>query len=195
MTRGESSASGPSPVRVPEGDLERMELKPLDDESLRRAADWLSRKENYQWLHFGAGRQTLDAITLRVMDQRDLHLLRVFTPDDHDEAIGLVALSDIDPRFGTASVWYLLGEKEHARRGHTTRAVELLLDAGFDQLGLESVHAWTVEANEPSQKLLCRLGFRLSGRHRRCHLIDGVAYDRLLFDLLVEEHEERRSER
>ena len=31
------------------------------------------------------------------------------------------------------------------------------------------------------------LGFRYIGRQRQCHVIDGRAYDRLLFDLLAEE--------
>jgi RimJ/RimL family protein N-acetyltransferase len=35
-----------------------------------------------------------------------------------------------------------------------------------------------------------RVKFRPIGRQRRCHVIDGKAYDRLWYDLLPSEHEE-----
>lgn len=191
MTAYESSAvAAVRPARA-DRDVGTMELKPLDAGDPERVADWLARKENYQWLHFGPGRQTLDALTLKVMDRRDQHLLRLFTPGSGHGPVGLVALSDIDRRFGTAGVWYVLGEKDQGRKGYTTRAVSRLLDLAFGKLGLGAVHAWTVETNEPSQRLLMRLGFRLCGRKRCCHRIEGVTYDRLLFDLLAEEHERR----
>src|SRR5213080_1235188 len=80
-----------------------MELLPLDKpELIQLAAQWLGREENYKWLDFGDGAHGLTAISLRIMTQRDLHLLRVFTPDDGDVPIGLVALSDIRRQSKTA---------------------------------------------------------------------------------------------
>lgn len=166
-----------------------MELRPIENEHVEKISGWLSRRENYQWLHFGPGRQAVDAITLKMMMQRDLHLMRAFTVDGTNDPVGLVALSDIDRDFGTASVWYVLGDKKVGGRGYTTRAVRRLLDIAFDELDLTAVQAWTVETNEPSRRVLRRLGFRLGGRLRSCHRIDGIAYDRLVFDLLAEEHE------
>jgi RimJ/RimL family protein N-acetyltransferase len=70
----------------------------------------------------------------------------------------------------------------------------------FRDLGLHTVNTWVVEHN-PSLRIIERLGFRLIGRQRQSHCIDGRAYDRLLFDLLASEHREtdagrwQRSER
>lgn len=173
-----------------------MELREIETTDIERVAGWLSREENYRWLDFGAGRRAIDAVTLRVMLQRDLHLLRGFTPDGGGgELIGVVGLSDIDREFRTATLWFVLGEKGYGRRGYTTRAASRLLTLGFRDLGLGAVSAWTVECNTGSRRVLERLNFRLVGRQRRCHYLDGRPFDRLWFDLLAGEHEEMRDGR
>jgi RimJ/RimL family protein N-acetyltransferase len=167
-----------------------MNLLPLDQPILiELAANWLGREENYKWLDFGEGAHALSVMSLRIMTQRDLHVLRVFTPDDSDLPIGLVALSDIRRQSKTAgSVWMVLGRKRYA--GYAARAVSQLLTLGFDELGLEAVSAWAVETNVASRRVLEQLRFRYVGRQRRWHWIDGRPYDRLLYDLLATEHRE-----
>ena len=167
-----------------------MELLPLDTPDLiQLAAQWLGREENNKWLDFGDGAHALSVVSLRIMTQRDLHLLRVFTPDDSDLPIGIVALSDIRRRSKTAgSLWAVLGRKRYA--GYTARAVSKLLTLGFGELGLEAVSAWTVESNVAARRMLEQLKFRYVGQLRRRHWIDGRPYDRLLYDLLATEHDE-----
>lgn len=165
-----------------------MQLKPIDSSALNLVAEWMATKENYQWLDFGNGIQILPPVSLKIMTQREGHLLRVFTPDAADIPIGLVALSSIAQNFQTATLWYVLGDKSHAGQGYTTRAVSQMLTLGFRELALQAVNAWVVEHNEPSIRLLKRNRFQFIGRQRRCHIIDGQAFDRLLFDLLVSEH-------
>jgi RimJ/RimL family protein N-acetyltransferase len=165
-----------------------MKLVPLDHPALiELAATWLGRTENYKWLDFGGGAQALSAVSLRIMAQRDLHLLRVFTPDDSDLPIGIVALSDIRRESRTAgSLWAVLGRKRSA--DYAVRAVSKLLTCGFGEVGLEAVSAWTVESNVGARRVLEQLKFRYVGRQRRRHWIDGRPYDRLLYDLLATEH-------
>lgn len=165
-----------------------LRLEPLDDRAIELAATWLGEEENYKWLDFGHGKQRIGALALKLMSQRDIHLLRAFTEGSGSQPIGVVALSDIARAFGTATLWYVLGEKAYARHGYTTEAVYLLLDVGFRELGLRSVQAWTVEANRASVRVLERNGFSLAGRLRQCHVVDGIPQDRLLFDLLAEEY-------
>src|SRR5438477_10329985 len=84
----------------PQGTRTRMQLKPPDSpELIHLVADWLSRKENYQWLDFGDGRQQVSAEWLKIAMQRGTYLLRVFTSDVDDRPIGLVGLSNINERF------------------------------------------------------------------------------------------------
>ena len=165
-----------------------MKLLPLDNpELIELVASWLGREENYKWLDFGNGILAPTAVSVKVMAQRDLHVLRVFTPDDSDLPIGVVGLSNVDRRFKTAgSLWAVLGRKRHG--GFARRAASRILTYGFQELGMEAVAAWTVEINVPSRRALEHLHFRFVGRQRRCHWIDGKPYDRLLYDLLATEH-------
>ncbi len=166
-----------------------MQLTPIDTSTLTLVAEWMATKENYQWLDFGNGNQILTPVALKIMSQRDIHLLRVFTADSGDPPIGLVALSDIS-RFKTATLWYVLGNRAYAGQGYTTRAVSQLLALAFAELSLRAVNAWAVEENTPSISILERNHFQLVGRQRQCHYIDGRPLDRLLFDVLASEHKE-----
>ncbi len=166
-------------------------LWPIEAEDAPTALRWLADEENWQWLDFGNGMQVVPAPMLHLMRQRDTHCLRFFGGEDTGP-IGIVALSDIVPSKGTATLWYLLGEKDHGGRGHTTRAVQGLLDHAFGPLGLHAIHAWAVVENTPSIRVLEKCGFRRIGRQRGCHLLGDRRTDRLLFDLLSDDPQETR---
>jgi RimJ/RimL family protein N-acetyltransferase len=156
---------------------------------IRRVAGWMAQKENYQWLDFGNGRQILTPEWLKIVTQRSTDVLRAFTAEHDDEPIGVVGLSEVDRIFRTARIWVVAGEKSFRVRGHATRAASRMLTLGFGELGLHVINTWIVEHN-PSARIAARLNFKLIGRQRHCHWIDGTPYDRLWFDLLDTEHRE-----
>lgn len=167
-----------------------MKLLPLDAPgAFELAADWLGRKENYQWLELGSTSQRVTSAALRIMVQRNTHFLRVYTSDADDTPIGICGLSSINRGVGSATFWGASGDKSFRCRGFGTRAGSKFLTLAFRELGLRSINTWIVERNS-SLRLIERLGFRFVGRQRHCHQIDGRTYDRLLFDLLVSEHHE-----
>jgi len=167
-----------------------MKLLPLDTrEILDLAAGWLAQKENYQWLDFGNGRQIVTPALLKIMAQRETHVLRVYTSDQDDMPVGIVGLNGVDRTFGTATYWVVAGDKSIRNRGYSTLALSKLLSLGFMDLGLHSINTWVVDHN-PSLRIVRRLNCRFIGRQRQCHRIDGRLYDRLLFDLLASEHRE-----
>ena len=165
-----------------------MRLLPLDSpERIQLVAHWLAQKENYQWLDFGDGRQLVSAEWLKIGMQRGSYVLRLFTSDADDTPIGVVGFSNINPHFKTASIWVVVGDKSYGARGHATRAASEMLSFGFEELGLRAVQTWIADGNQ-SLRISKRLGFRLIGRQRQCHCVDGRVYDRLWFDLLASEH-------
>ena len=169
-----------------------MELLPLNnDELVSIAAGWLAEKRNYQWLDFGNGVQQLSAVALKIMAQKDNHVLRVFTSDD-DRPIGIVGLGNVDRTFKIATLWAALGEKGYARKGYAIRAITEIMTYGFGELGLGVINAWFVEGNPASPHIVEHFNFKPIGRQRRCHYIDGRAYDRLWFDLLASEYNPHR---
>lgn len=167
-----------------------MKLLPLDSpELIELAAGWLARKENYQWLDFGSGKQIVTPALLKIMAQRQTHFLRAYTSDMDDIPIGVLGLNDVDRAFKNATFWGASGEKSFRNRGYSTLASSKFLTLAFRDLGLHTINTWAVEHN-PSLRTIERLGFRFVGRQRQCHYIDGRLCDRLLFDLLASEHRE-----
>src|SRR2546422_4259495 len=78
-------------------------LRPLDrPELIELVAGWLARKENYQWLDFRDGAQALTPMWLKILTQRKQTILRVYTSDEFDPPIGVVALDDGEPILPTA---------------------------------------------------------------------------------------------
>jgi RimJ/RimL family protein N-acetyltransferase len=167
-----------------------MILRPMESAAdFELAAGWLQLKENNQWLDFGGPRQGVTPALLKIMVQRQTNLIRLFSPLGDETAIGMVALNNVDQNMRTGSLWAVAGDKSFRFRGLTQIAASRLLTVAFQELGLHTVNTWTVEHNVSVRSVL-RLGFRLVGRQRQCHFIDGQPYDRLLFDLLASEHRE-----
>jgi RimJ/RimL family protein N-acetyltransferase len=165
-----------------------MILRPLGTGDIEYVASWFAEEDIHQWLDFGNGVQVLNAAYLQSMAHDESNFCQLFTSDTNNLPIGVVGFSNISHNFHSASLWYVLGEKEFCRCGYTSRAVSKMLTLGFCHIGLRSVSAWTVEHNVASLRVLQRNNFRLIGRLRQAHMINGRAVDRLLFDLLTAEH-------
>ncbi|HKW39110.1 MAG TPA: GNAT family protein [Burkholderiales bacterium] len=161
---------------------------------LELVAGWLARKENYQWLDFGNGRQIVTPALLKIMTQREGHFMRAYTADRDEIPVGIVGLNGVDRAAKTATLWAVAGDKSFSSRGYVSLATSKFLTLAFRELGLHAINTWIVDGN-PSARSLRRLNFRYVGRQRQCHLIDGQPRDRLLFDLLAAEHRELGEER
>lgn len=167
-----------------------MRLKPVDTpDLLRLVGEWLSQKENYQWLDFGDGNQTVSPAWLTIAMQRGMLVLRIFTADDEATPIGVVGLGNVNRHFKTATIWIVLGDKAYARQSYASRATSQMLTLGFTEYGLHAINTWIVDHN-PSLHVAERVRFRPVGRQRQCHYIEGRPYDRLWFDILAPEHKE-----
>ena len=169
-----------------------MQLKPIDTpELLHLVASWLAQKENCQWLDFGDGKQIVRPEWLKIMTQRDTYFIRVWTSDD-GTPIGVAGLDTVNRTFKTGRFWFVAGDKSFRGRGYSTRAASAVLTLAFRDLGLQAVTSWAVDTDppNPSVGIAMRLNFRIIGRQRHCHYIDGRAYDRLWMDLLASEHKE-----
>lgn len=146
------------------------------------AASWLSRPEINRWLTAEWRGRTTDTVMIRVMLRNRKN--RVFLVRWHGDAVGLVALAEIDTTDSTAMAWYLLGESSLSGRGIISTAVRLMAQTCFQELKLECLYAWAMADNTSSIKVLQNAGFREAGRLRRAANSNGRQTDRLYFDLL-----------
>lgn len=77
--------------------------------------------------------------------------------------------------------------REHQHHGFAVEAVSRLLDHAFTALGLHRVIAYTGCENEPSIRLLERVGFRREGRMRASYNVRGRWIDEYLYAMLEDE--------
>lgn len=118
---------------------------------------------------------TDEAYSLFILDSRSETLLGGLT-------LGLV-------RRGVAqacTLGYWMGQR-HAGKGHMTEAVRGALDFAFSELALHRVEAACLPHNEPSRRLLERVGFRREGEARGYLRINGAWADHLLYGILASE--------
>ena len=87
--------------------------------------------------------------------------------------------------------WVL--DPEHGGHGYATEAVAALLRISFEDLGLRRVRAYCFAENEPSWRLMERLGMRREEHsvrdslHRTRGWLDGYAYALLADEWLARE--------
>jgi len=157
-------------------------IEDLSPDQFALVASWLTRPDTNRWLTGEwRGRQVEPTtIAIAVRSKRN----RLFLVRTDGNPSGLVALADIDLPDGTAMVWYALGDLQLAGRGVTSRAVRLVAEVAFNSLGLSSLHAWIMEDNVPSRRVLQKSGFRDAGRLREASRSGERLVDRLYFDLL-----------
>jgi ribosomal-protein-alanine N-acetyltransferase len=79
---------------------------------------------------------------------------------------------------------YWMGQR-HAGKGHMTEAVRGALTFAFSDLALHRVEAACLPHNEPSRRLLERVGFQREGEARGYLRINGVWADHLLYGMLA----------
>jgi RimJ/RimL family protein N-acetyltransferase len=168
-----------------------MRIRTAGDRDLETIAGWLALPRVAKWLDFGTERP-LTALALKYAIAQGSKRLFTYAPGEAHAPIGVVGLSSIHPRFRTALLWYALGEQHFAGRGLTGRAGAEVVRIGFHELDLRAIHAWVVDGNEASVRILENIGFRRIGRQRQCHTIEGQRRDRLLFDIVPDELVRRR---
>lgn len=151
---------------------------------------WLADPQNNQWLESDFG-GLVHPSPLQTLLHSDSHYVRLFKASPGGHTLGLVGLSNINRTLGTAMPWCVLNSDSHAGKFYMIRAFSRLLEVAFDEMGLQSLHAWAVENNASSVRLLRHVGFRYIGRQRRCHIFNGRVQDRLWFDLLDFEYRQR----
>ena len=138
--------------------------------------DDLTRASFRLWVKRAAREIATDeAYSLFVLDARSEALLGGLT-------LGLV-------RRGVAqacTLGYWMGQ-QFAGKGLMSEAVRGALDFAFSELALHCVEAACLPTNEPSRRLLERVGFTREGEARGYLRINGVWADHLLYGILASE--------
>lgn len=102
------------------------------------------------------------------------------------QVIGECCLWNIDSETKRAELGYELLRSQW-KRGLMNEALTVVLDQGFNAMGLKRVEANPLGINLASQKVLAKLGFKHEGTLRQRFLFQGEWQDEMWFGLLREE--------
>lgn len=99
-----------------------------------------------------------------------------------DTTVGLVEVRTTNDGIGELSWILYAGQRGH---GYATRAVRVLVDYAFRELGLSRVEAYVNPANERSLRLATRAGLRREGVLRGRETLFGERHDTVVFARLA----------
>lgn len=111
----------------------------------------------------------------------------VITLKETGEIIGTIGFVKLDKEKGVAELGYWLGVPFRGN-GYTVEAAQLLLQYGFNTLGLRRVYANVFTVNLASVPILKKLGFTREGMLRQTDVRDGEVLDEYIYGLLVDEY-------
>lgn len=87
-----------------------------------------------------------------------------------------------------SEIGYMMTDESAKNKGYMKEALKAMLDYGFEQMGLQRIEAFIGTANEPSQKLVKRYGFKKEGVLRSHFFKNGKLEDSVCFGLLKDEY-------
>jgi ribosomal-protein-alanine N-acetyltransferase len=166
---------------------DRIRLVDVVEADLEPLRDWYLEGRPERLTSYPVGEQSIDAVRERFIRRQRNTGLRVYSIRlcEGDDLIGRVSYFNGNRR----SRWVEFGILIRASLqglGYGSEASELLLHL-FEACTFNKVMAQTAEFNRGAIGLLERLGFRLDGRFRQHHELDGILHDSRYYSLLRSE--------
>lgn len=177
------------PVRT-----ERLQIRPMSAPDVDAMWQWRRLPDVNRWL--GLAPATIEAFRERYLDPERLASMHIVELLPADDDLAPVPIGDIMIRIGDgwaqlevadqakgveAELGWVL-DPDHTGRGYATEAIRAVIDVCFGPLGLRRVHAGCFADNEPSWRLMERLGMRReefsrkTALHRSGEWLDGLNY-------------------
>ena len=177
------------PVRT-----KRLQIRPMSAPDVDAMWQWRRLPDVNRWL--GLAPATIEAFRERYLDPERLASMHIVELLPADDDLAPAPIGDIMIRIGDgwaqlevadqakgveAELGWVL-DPEHTGRGYATEAIRAVIDVCFGPLGLRRVHAGCFADNEPSWRLMERLGMRReefsrkTALHRSGEWLDGLNY-------------------
>ncbi|SER40925.1 GNAT family N-acetyltransferase [Natrinema salaciae] len=153
---------------VEEGDFDFLRNN-INDARIRRAM-------------LGAGPTNTRQLRNNHTEERDYQ----FVIATADSRVGYISIHDVSYTHGTAAISYWVAPEKQGQ-GHATEAIQLLVQYAFDQLRLHKLRADVREFNNPSRRVLEKIGFKHEGVLRESRYVDGEYWHRHRYGVLRHE--------
>jgi len=134
-----------------------------------------------------ATRRLTNAVAMDELNAEDDWLVMAVYEPEAGKVIGDVVLKWLNDKDRQGELGYIFNPAFHGR-GLAREASEAILKLGFDDLGLHRISATCDPRNEPSWRLMERLGMRREAHFRECETLGGEWADVLVYAMLAEEY-------
>ena len=172
---------------------DRLYLRPLELADRDRYLRWINDPEINRYLvHSLPIHEAAEEKFLRELGERQDEAIFAIALKDDDRHIGGCGLHRIALPARKAELGIFIGEPDCWNRGLGREAVGLLLDYGFNRLGLHRIELHVYAYNRRGVRCYERCGFRFEGALREARFCDGQFHDVLCYGIL--EHEYRALE-
>lgn len=166
----------------------KVTIRKFERTDIPKKVQWINDPENNQFLHYD--------IPLSVEKTErwfDSHLGEDTRYDAVIEAdgvpVGTIGLLGIDKKNGKAEYYIAMGEKAFKGKGVAKDASRLILEHGFEKLGLNRIYLFTEVENLEAQMLFESAGFKKEGTLRQDIFSHGKYADRFIYGFLREDWE------
>jgi RimJ/RimL family protein N-acetyltransferase len=185
------------PLKLPAAlETARLRVRPVAAEDLRDLLAVNGDAEVTRFLPYATWKDMTDAeawlTRMNALQAGGTALQLVVERRDPKRVIGTCLLFRYDEGSARAELGYVLG-RDHWGGGWMREALCAVLDGAFGAMGLRRLEADVNPRNEPSQRLLERLGFAREGLCRERWITKGEAQDSALFGLLARDWLARRA--
>ena len=148
--------------------------------------EWINNPENNQFLHYDI------PISVEGTEKWfDSHINDINRFDAVMEAdgvpVGTIGLLSIDWKNSKAEYYVAMGETAYKGKGVAKEASRLILQYGFEKLGLNRIYLFTEIDNIAAQKLFEKVGFTREGIIRQDIISHGKYVDRVAYGYLKED--------
>jgi RimJ/RimL family protein N-acetyltransferase len=171
---------------------ERVELRRHARENYRLYGEWYGDREIWRLTSWAASPLSASAVE-RLFEDRELSnaddSFAIYVKDG-EHPIGVISLMNISGAHDSAELSVIVGHPDDRHQGYGAEAISMLLDYGFEELGLNRVGLSVFDFNEDAISTYEKLGFREEGRLREALKRDGAFHDAILMSVLESEWRE-----
>lgn len=172
---------------------DRLILRPFEERDLDDLHAYRSNPEVCRYLYSEPAtvedsEQRLEkSLTMGELTEEGQWLVLAVEWPERERVVGDVVLKWISEKDRQGELGYVFNSEFHGK-GLAREAAEAMLKIGFDDFGLHRIIAQCDPRNEPSWRLMERLGMRREAHFRESEIFKGEWGDLFVYALLAEEY-------
>ena len=164
----------------------KISIRKFERTDIPKKVEWINNPENNQFLHYDIP-ISVDG-TEKWFDSHINDMNRFDAVMEADGVpVGTIGLLSIDRKNSKAEYYVAMGETAYKGKGVAKEASRLILQYGFEELGLNRIYLFTEIDNIAAQMLFEKVGFTREGIIRQDIISHGKYVDRVAYGYLKED--------